>query len=290
MQSSRVALAAPAVSFWNSLLESRPGVQAIFAVRYVVGAGAGAGNRSHLVLARGFEGAAAWLAATMFIYLLNGLSDVAGDRVNGSSRPLARGALDVRAAAAWCGLLAVGSGFLAERVGLWFEVLDLVMLSLGLAYSLGPLAAKNSAWSASVVIGIGGLATYVAGMLAADGRVTLRGMAIAGVMAAWMAAAGNTKDFGDLDGDRAAGRRTLPVLLGRRRATRVIVVLAGLVALIGVAAALWDFRLWPLALLAPYFAAVACVARLRRKPVKLYRYFVASQWLVNVLVLASISF
>nr|BFE70725.1 hypothetical protein GCM10020092_040260 [Actinoplanes digitatis] len=49
-------------------------------------------------------------------------------------------------------------------------------------------------------------------------------------MALWMAVGGVTKDLSDVRGDRLAGRRTLPILLGERRARRVMALVAGAVA------------------------------------------------------------
>ena len=46
------------------------------------------------------------------------------------------------------------------------------------------------------------------------------------VIALWVGLCCAAKDFSDIDGDRAAGRRTWPVLIGGRRASRILACLA----------------------------------------------------------------
>lgn len=250
--------------------------------------GADIGPHTHVMLVRGIGGGIAWFAATMFVYLLNGVSDVDGDRVNGSSRPLAAGILETGAATGWCIVLALASLIWAVFIGRTFTILDVSMLVLGIAYSAGPRPAKNRAWSASVVVGVGGFLTYFAGMIAFSGKPDATGAIFAGVLAAWMAAAGNTKDFHDEAGDRRGGRRTLPVALGQRRAARVVAALAIVVACSGVGAAVLDPRLWPLAALVPFCVGMVWfMTSTRSAPKGPYRCFVASQWAVNLLIVAS---
>jgi len=162
--------------------------------------------------------ATGWLLLTVAIYLLNGVSDVAGDKLNKSPRPLAAGLVDVataRRAAAACGLIGVATCF-THSVTL--GALSIVMLALGSGYSYGPCW-KVGRCSASIVIGAGAALTYVGGAAVA-GVASWQVMAFTTALSLWIAFASASKDFSDVIGDRMAGRRTMPVELGYDLASR----------------------------------------------------------------------
>lgn len=275
--------------------EARPIVQAIFQLRFIAGAAfVVRGTPPHpggLVL-----GAAAWLCVTWSIYLLNGVCDQTEDRRNGLSRPLATGELPMAAARSMVRGLAL-TGLCAAAVVSWrVAALAVLMLCLGWAYSAGPRPQKAHAVGFAVVVTAGGLATYLAGWYAAGGSgVPGRGFwVLSVVMSLWMGLAGNTKDLSHVLGDRAAGRRTLPLLLGDAAARRVI---AGLTLALGTAAvALAGAGAYALLPTAVVLAVGACCvaaslamaepgspAAARRRP---YQMFMATQYAVHAMMLA----
>jgi len=71
------------------LVEARPVVQVIFLARFVCAALPGPFS------GRVALGAVSWLFAVLAVYLANGVTDIVEDRHNGSTRPIASGALDV---------------------------------------------------------------------------------------------------------------------------------------------------------------------------------------------------
>lgn len=204
-------------------MEARPAVQVVFLLRYAATAG--------LVLEPSISalvGATGWLLITASIYVLNGLSDLSGDRLNGSTRPLARGWLDVRTAstailaAALCGL---GCCFaVSPLVG----ALGALMLLLGLAYSTGPRW-KDGQLAAGFTIGAGAALTYAAGW-ATHSSHQWSDLAFAGAVSLWVATASATKDFSDVAGDRLSGRRTLPVAFGPNAASRRVLISTAITA------------------------------------------------------------
>jgi 4-hydroxybenzoate polyprenyltransferase len=178
-----------------------------------------------------------WVFITASIYLLNGVTDIDGDRANGSSRPLAAGRLKAGSA--------LGAAALATVVGLalclWDSLasclLALCMAALGLVYSLGPKL-KRRALGAGVTIGLGAGLTYMAGWSSCGGVTPWR-VVFAGGLSCWVAAASATKDFSDVVGDQIAGRRTLAVRLGLRRAGWVVASISALSLLVVLAAGAW---------------------------------------------------
>jgi signal transduction histidine kinase len=199
--------------------EARPVVQLVFLLRFLCG---GALVPGFAVSGRFVVGALSWCLVVAGIYLCNGAADVVEDRHNGSSRPVASGALPARTAAAAALALAAAGVFLAAVHGRTLMVLALAMATFGWAYSTGPRPMKRSVGGFVAVVVSGGALTYWAGSVVAGGAFQPRLLCFAASMSLWMGLAGWTKDLSDAAGDAAAGRRTLPVLLGHRRAAGVM--------------------------------------------------------------------
>ncbi|MCZ2814948.1 UbiA family prenyltransferase [Modestobacter sp. VKM Ac-2984] len=275
--------------------EARPVVQALFALRYAVGAVvgvAGAGVLRPAVVV----GALAWVLLMTSIYLVNGVSDLLGDRANGSTRPLASGRLAVRVAVRTAGALAGAGLLLAACSGVpALLACALATAVLGWAYSVGPRPLKHTVAGTTVAAIGGGLLSYGAGVAAAGGGLTAPYAAVFLLLCAWMAVVGTSKDLGDREGDRLTGRRSLPVVAGHRTAVRVIAggsLLLGLTAL--ALAGVWPQLLAPAAALCLGGEVVAVLAlptpeggprQRRRRP---YRAFMVTQYLANPLVVVSV--
>lgn len=239
LKGSKTLSPAPAGPVRLAWREARPVVQCMFQLRFLAAASLAAaahGAPRPAVLA---AGSAAWLCTTWNVYLFNGLADQVEDRANRSGRPLASGRLDPAAARRTLGWLAAAALLLALAVGPVLAALVAVMLGLGWCYSGGRRPGKTTALGSSAVIAAGGAVTFLAGWYTGGGRVPDRSFAVVATsMSLWMAVAGLTKDLPDLAGDRLAGRRTLPVLLGARRARALLAVLCLLLGL-GTVLAAW---------------------------------------------------
>jgi 4-hydroxybenzoate polyprenyltransferase len=212
--------------------EARPVVQVIFGLRFVSGAAlawwhGGTGNPGRLIV-----GLATWACATLFVYLFNGVMDVAEDQVNGSSRPIARGDLDPEVAgrvAYWAAALSTCGGFLLGPETGWLVV---AFLAFGYFYSGAPFFCKNYTGGTLAMATLGGIVTYAGGYSVAmgdnGGQGSMSLLLFACVMSLWMGVVGAlSKDFSDVAGDRAAGRRTGVVCWGEANA-RLVVALAAL--------------------------------------------------------------
>jgi 4-hydroxybenzoate polyprenyltransferase len=191
--------------------------------------------------------------------------------------------------------LAVVALVLAGLSGWRAVLLVAAMLGLGGGYSAGPRPLKASAAGASAVFVLGGLVTYLAGWCAGGGGAPgARVLLVAGVMSLWMGFAGMTKDLPDVDGDRAAGRRTLPVVLGERHARRLTAALTMAVGVAALCATAWLGVLRPFgvtlaagaALVAAALLAPASPARgARRVP---YRCFMVTQYGAHLAIISEV--
>jgi 4-hydroxybenzoate polyprenyltransferase len=269
--------------------EARPVVQVIFQVRFGVAALlAAASVPGEIHSGRLAAGAAAWLCATWHVYLLNGLSDRTEDRRNGSARPLASGRLDDRDVRTTLSVLAVTALVLGALAGWRVALLAGLMMALGAAYSTGPYPLKRCVPGAIAVITAGGLATYLAGWCAAGGGTPGPSLlVVGGAMSLWMGLAGMTKDLSDVSGDRIAGRRTLPIILGARRARLLIATWT--VGLAGVALVTADRTGMPVlfpVVLAIGANAVAAALLAARRPRKPYGCFMVTQYGAHLAVVS----
>jgi 4-hydroxybenzoate polyprenyltransferase/chlorophyll synthase len=275
-------------SLHDVVAEARPAVQLVFMLR----AAACAGLLWH-PSPRAFVGLSGWLLITVTIYTFNGVTDVTEDTANGSSRPIASGRLPVDIARTWCAALA-GVGLVLCGFASPVEAsVGAAMLALGWSYSAGPTF-KESSFGAAVIIGAMAALSYIAGACAI-GNVTVRSLIVPMSIALWVALCCAAKDFSDVDGDRLAGRRTWPVVLGNVGAARRLAV----VSIAGAALTL-GFALWARSDLLPAIGlAMGSVAlsvavmglasnRNRRIRRRIYRVFMSTQYLANAMLLVTV--
>jgi 4-hydroxybenzoate polyprenyltransferase len=274
--------------------EARPVVQLVFLLRFVTGAALGRAENVVVPVGPLALAATSWLAATWAIYLLNGVADIVEDRANGSTRPIARGALPRRAAAVLVGLLAAAALGLGAFVSGVHVLLVVLLLAVGWAYSMGPRPLKaNQAGFVLAVFALGAL-TYLAGWCAVGTRMPGGSLVLFGMaMSTWMGLGGSTKDLSDVEGDRLAGRRTLPLLLGERRARVVNALTAAAVGWSFVACCvLFSSRLLPAAMVVCAGSAVLAAVALtslgdgdRHRKRRPYRAFMVTQYLAHLTML-----
>lgn len=269
------------------LREARPPVQAVFALRLIVAA--------DLVGAPALRSAAVlvgWIPLTIAIYVFNGVTDRQGDIANASVRPIARGMLSPsRALTLSIGLAAAGFSICCA-ISPWLALVAAVMLLLGWAYSAGP-SLKDHPIGFALVIGAGAGLTYLAGALA-NGHRSEQLVVSSLLIAGWITVACAAKDLSDVDGDRLAGRKTWPVLVGARTAARWLTCAACTVAVIDVYVS-WriDCPLAPAVIigLGSVYLGVSAMRNSskpsradRRRP---YRAFMLVQYVTNIAVAIS---
>jgi 4-hydroxybenzoate polyprenyltransferase len=155
---------------------------------------------------------------------LNQVYDLELDRVNKPERPLVRGEVGSMEA-----LVASGVGYalalgLAATLSLPTAVLFAIGAASTLVYSVPALGrTKRLTWGSNLTIAVprGGL-LKVAGWSVCASVSDPEPWFLGAVFALFLFGATSSKDFSDIEGDRAAGCATLPVRLGPRRAARTI--------------------------------------------------------------------
>lgn len=176
-----------------------------------------------------FPPGAAYLGALSAMLLnaasngLNQVFDLEIDRINKPARPLPSARLTTRQAGLAVTLLYAASVALASFVNKTFLIIVLFTAFATYAYSAPPLRTKRVFWLANLTIAVPrGLLLIVAGW-ASVARVD-RGEPwfIGLIFALFLLGAASTKDFADMEGDRAFGCMTMPIVIGVKRAAWVV--------------------------------------------------------------------
>ncbi len=158
---------------------------------------------------------------------INQIYDLEIDRVNKPKRPLPAGTLSMREAWGFTWISFLVSWLLAwlaapegRRECFWIVLFTSVLVW---AYSAPPLRTKRHGVWANVTIAVPrGLLLKVAGWSTVKTVFGVEPWFIGGVFGLFVLGAASTKDFADIEGDRAGGCATLPIVYGVRRAAFMI--------------------------------------------------------------------
>jgi 4-hydroxybenzoate polyprenyltransferase len=161
---------------------------------------------------------------------INQIYDLDIDRVNKPKRPLPSGQITMGDAwrftvlsfvLAWAlAFLASPPGLEAHRECFWIVLFTSVLVW---AYSAPPLRTKRHGVWANVTIAVPrGLLLKVAGWSTVKTVLDPEPWFIGTIFGLFVLGASTTKDFADIEGDRAGGCQTLPILYGVRRAAWMI--------------------------------------------------------------------
>jgi 4-hydroxybenzoate polyprenyltransferase len=158
---------------------------------------------------------------------LNQIYDLDIDRVNKPKRPLPSGTLTLGQAWGFTWItfaLAWGLAWLATPNGR-HECFWIVVVTTGLCwlYSAPPLWTKRRGFWANITIAIPrGVLLKVAGWSTVKTILGVEPWYIGSIFGLFLLGAASTKDFADIEGDRAGGCETLPILYGVKKAAWII--------------------------------------------------------------------
>lgn len=272
--------------------ESRPPVQVVFLLRLVSFAAA-AGGLSGLAGAAPAAGILGWLLLSIAVYVLNGISDVEGDRANESRRPIAGGRLPVDVALHATAVLALAGLSLCALCSGRLVLVGLAALLLGWRYSAGRVPLKATTAGIALTAGGGVLLCYAAGAIIVGGIAGPATGAFGLAEATWLGLSAATKDFSDVEGDRLAGRRTWPIVLGDRRARQLVAACSAALGLVFAVLAVLGHGAVPVASVTAGVGGLALAAATLRCPAtgdratrrRPYRILMVTQYAVNAALL-----
>jgi 4-hydroxybenzoate polyprenyltransferase len=154
---------------------------------------------------------------------LNQIYDLDVDRVNKPQRALPSGRISIPEAHGLTLVLFALALSLAWLVNLQCFLLALGASLLTIAYSVPPLRTKARGIWANITIALPrGVGLKVAGWSCVKTVMAAEPWYIGLIFGLFLLGASSTKDFADIEGDRAGGCRTLPIIYGVRKAAWMI--------------------------------------------------------------------
>jgi 4-hydroxybenzoate polyprenyltransferase len=173
---------------------------------------------------QGLLPAAAWVFLAAAGYAFNDLRDRPADAVNRPERPLP-GGLSVEKARRVVSLFALAAFFLAFFFPFPLFVFILLVGGLLFLYALLP---RKGLFLGNVAVALATASPFPAVMLFKGYTPPLGLGFLFSFFIVWMREI--AKDFDDLEGDRRAGRKTLPIIAGKTRGLRFLWVLTFILA------------------------------------------------------------
>ena len=171
------------------------------------------------------------LLVAVGMYILNDLVDADLDRANGKKRPIPSGIVSKRQA--WGFIMLTNSAAVALALVTLNPVSMILlapMLAIGIMYSAPKVALMNRFVIKNLSIAIfymmcallGMTSIYGADLAFSNPSVPVHSMAVFGVM---IFVGSIVNDLGDVKGDKAEGRRSIPIVMGGERTVKMLMVL-----------------------------------------------------------------
>lgn len=161
------------------------------------------------------------ILAAMSAYVLNDLSDVKVDRINSPERPLVTNIADRGGVIALVVMLNVAALALSGLLGILPFLIILLETAGGIAYSYRPFGCKDRFILKTVSIGIAGVVSCLFGALAIGYGIGLMVVYSASMFFVFLFVTSPLNDLADVYGDEVAGRRTIPIVIGRRNTMKL---------------------------------------------------------------------
>ncbi len=187
-----------------------------------------------LVLKLGLLPAASFMII-VGMYILNDLFDADIDRANGKKRPIPLGQVSKKQAFAFVILCnVVGILITSLTYSSLSIVIALIIVVIGLMYSLPKIALKDRLVIKTLSIAIALMLCLLLGSTGLYGQtignisvhklvVPLYAASLLGIM---IFVTSPLNDLGDIDGDKEAGRRTIPIAIGKRKTVKLSLLLS----------------------------------------------------------------
>ena len=147
-------------------------------------------------------------------YVYNDIQDLEADKINAKDRPLPSGRVSKGQAMKL--VIAAGASAFTLSLFLNYSVVALVSfgIALGYVYSTPPLSLKDRFLVKSIIASLWAAVSSLGGSLAILGYVTGQTLFSATVFLVYGMVFSPVSDIGDIEGDRATGKRTIPAEMG----------------------------------------------------------------------------
>lgn len=171
------------------------------------------------------------LFASFFAIIMNNISDIEIDKISNSNRPLIRGVIDETTYKNFAYFFLIAAVFYASMVSARAFLIISVTMGSYYLYSMLPLRIKRVPVLSKFVIGLNSLVLIILGYLIVHHSVSGFPNGLFLIFLVGYTLASNFIDLKDIKGDLAGGIKTLPILIGERKAQFLIGVASAMVYL-----------------------------------------------------------
>lgn len=160
--------------------------------------------------------------ASFFTIICNNIADVEIDRISNSSRPLIQNQIDQKTyqSIAWYALAT--SVYFASLTGVKGLFLILFVVGIYYLYSVPPFRFKRVFLLSKFTVSLSSLAMVILGYLIVHNNIAGLPACIYPIFLIGITLCANVIDIKDIEGDRIAGVKTLPVVSGLNHAKRIV--------------------------------------------------------------------
>lgn len=162
--------------------------------------------------------------STLSIYLMNDLVDIKIDKINAPTRPLASGAVKKQDALKLVIGLGIGSIAISFLVSTLTVYLTITYLLIGVLYSMPKISLKDRSFAKTIMIAIGGLITSLIGS-SFSGLFEERATIAAVTFMTLIFVTSPINDLADYAGDRKYGKKTIPIVIGKKNTVLLAIIL-----------------------------------------------------------------
>ncbi len=165
----------------------------------------------------------AWVFLGLAMYSFNDLFDEEVDEKNDRDLPLSSGKAKKSEIMTVILISSLISTFLTSILGLKVLLACLVCIGLGIMYSAPPVELKRRIFGKPIVVCMGNLFSYVAGVFSLGSFNPLH-LFILLFMGVHYFLSASVTDLRDVEGDKLDNRSNLPLLIGRKRTADIVIV------------------------------------------------------------------
>lgn len=162
--------------------------------------------------------------AAVFAIVTNNIEDIESDKITNPTRPLVTGSVN-QTSYFLAGIVCLVVALIISLVMSFEMFLGILAISAGYyIYSCKPFRLKRIPFVSKLIIGINTFSVTVCGFVLSGGALTEFPIAWAFFILVPLSLAANFIDLKDTEGDRVIGIKTLPVILGEKKAKIFIAV------------------------------------------------------------------
>jgi len=160
--------------------------------------------------------------ASFFTIVCNNIADVEIDRISNPTRPLIQNQIDQKTYQSFAWYALIASIYFASLTGVKGLLLILFVVGIYYLYSVPPFRFKRIFLLSKFTVSLSSLAMVILGYLTVHNNIAGLPACVYPIFLIGITLCANVIDIKDIEGDRMAGIKTLPVISGLNLAKRIV--------------------------------------------------------------------